>query len=61
MSREERQGLREDLNATRREYYRRGDPDGGDRGRPHQRLSPEERSKLRQDIQDANRHMRGRR
>ena len=58
MSPEERQRLREDMNATRRDVYR----DGGQQQRrdmppPGGRMSPEEREKLRRDVMDANRGM----
>ncbi|MBV8033387.1 MAG: hypothetical protein JO035_17885 [Betaproteobacteria bacterium] len=51
MSREEREGLRRDVDAARGNY---GRPDN----RPPDRMPPEEREKLRRDVQDANRNLR---
>ena len=58
MSPEERQRLRDDMNAARRDVYR----DGGQQQRremppPGGRMSPEDREKLRRDMMDANRGM----
>jgi uncharacterized membrane protein len=51
MSHEERQRLRQDVDAARGNYDRRDPRRGG-------RMPPEEREKLRRDVQDANRDMR---
>jgi hypothetical protein len=57
MKAEERQRLREDLNAARRDVYRQAP----DQRRYEQReLSAEERERLRRDINDANRDLRRR-
>jgi hypothetical protein len=65
MNPEERQRLREDLNAARRDLYRerpggrRMERDERGRGGPgHGRLSPQQREQLRRDILDANRELR---
>ena len=61
MSSDQRQRMREDM----REVYRergaeRGAERGFDRSRPERprQLSPEERAKLRQDVQNANKDLR---
>jgi hypothetical protein len=53
MSKDQRQRMREDM----REVYRER---GVERGRPERprQLSPEEREKLRRDVQDANKDLR---
>ena len=53
MSSEERQRLREDVNAARGNYAR---PEP----RRQDRMAPEDRERLRRDVQDANRDMRRR-
>ena len=56
MSPEERQRLREDMNAAKRDVYRDGQQ-RRDMPAPGGRMSPEEREKLRRDMMDANRGM----
>jgi hypothetical protein len=53
MSHEERQRLRQDVDAARGNYNRR-------EMRRGERMGPEDREKLRRDVQDANRDMRKR-
>jgi hypothetical protein len=53
MSHEERQRLRQDVDAARGNYNRR-------EVRRGDRMGPEDREKLRRDVQDANRDMRKR-
>jgi hypothetical protein len=53
MSKDERQRMRDDM----RDVYRDRGGDRARQDRPRQ-LSPEERDKLRRDIQDANRNLR---
>jgi hypothetical protein len=53
MSHEERQRLRQDVDAARGNYNRR-------EVRRGERMGPEDREKLRRDVQDANRDMRKR-
>ena len=55
MSHEERQRLRQDVDAARGNYGRGGPP-----AQQRQGMAPEEREKLRRDVQDANREMRRR-
>ena len=59
----ERERLREDLNAARRDVYRGHGPQRGQPPDSRQggRLSPQEREQLRRDIMDADRNMRRRR
>lgn len=56
MTPEERQRLRDDMNAARRDVYREGQP-RREMPPPGGRMSPEEREKLRRDVMDANRGM----
>lgn len=56
MSPEERQRLRDDMNAARRDGHREGQP-RREMPPPGGRMSPEEREKLRRDMMDANRGM----
>jgi hypothetical protein len=53
LSHDERRQLRDDVNSARG-HYDRGE------SRRSQRMAPEDREKLRQDIQEANRHLRRR-
>ena len=53
MSQQERQRLRQDVDSARGNYQKRD-------ARRQDRLPPEEREKLRRDVQDANRDIRGR-
>ena len=53
MSQEDRRRIREDVDSARGSYGRRDAPRG-------ERMAPEERDKLRRDIQDANKAMRRR-
>ena len=57
MRHEDRQRMREDMNQVYRDRNRDagGRPDRQGQARP---MSPEERQKLRQDVQDANRQLR---
>ena len=57
MSPEERQRLREDMNAAKRDVYRDRDQQRREMPPPGGRMSPEEREKLRRDMMDANRGM----
>jgi hypothetical protein len=54
MRQEDRQRLREDMNQVYRDRDRGRDARPERQGRP---MSPEEREKLRRDVQDANRQM----
>jgi hypothetical protein len=54
MSHEERQRLRQDVDAARGNYDQRGVRSGD-------RMRPEDREKLRRDVQDANRDMKKKR
>jgi hypothetical protein len=54
MRQEDRQRLREDMNQVYRDRDRGRDARPERQGRP---MSPEQREKLRQDVQDANRQM----
>lgn len=56
MSPEERQRLRDDMNAAKRDVYRDGQQ-RRDMPPPGGRMSPQEREKLRRDMMDANRGM----
>lgn len=64
---EERERLREDLNAARRDVYRNRGAQPPQQQmppperRPGGRMTPEEREQLRRDIMDANRNMHRRR
>jgi len=65
MDPQERQRLREDLNAARRDVYR-GQGQGQQRAQPPNRgqgarMSPQEREQLRRDVIDADRSMRRKR
>ena len=59
MSPQERQRLRDDMNAARRDVYRdsQPQPQRPDMPPPGGRMSPEDREKLRRDLMDANRGM----
>jgi uncharacterized membrane protein len=57
MSKDQRQRMREDMREVYRERGERGSERAARPERPRQ-LSPEERAKLRQDVQNANKDLR---
>ena len=62
MSHEQRERIRQDVNSGRRGAYQGGPPPGYDPRRPPQRaMAPEERDRMRRDIQNANRDFERRR
>jgi len=63
MSSEQRERLRQEVNSARRGAYREGGPppEYDPRRQPQRPMAPEERDRLRRDIQDANRDFERRR